>query len=217
MELTAKQEKALIFIRDVAEDVGTPPTLRELCEFMGYSSIGSAQDVVAALRKKGYLQNHATQRARALLVTDKGLQHGRQDDGYHFDDDNTFAIPCLGQIPAGNPVEAIAERVGVLRLSKSLLPKVKPDGLYALQASGLSMINAGICDGDWLVVESTEEAKKGQIVVAELEGEATVKRLEQDPRGWFLKPENPDFSPIYACDVLFKVVGRVVALQRAMI
>ncbi len=215
-QLTAKQEKVLTFIRDSAERQGAAPTLRELCLYMGYKSIGSAQDVVAALRKKGFLKPQDSQRARALLVTDLGRDYGRADwdDG----DENTLVVPCLGQVPAGNPLEAIGERIGVLRLSRSMIPRKQPKNLYALQAKGLSMVDAGILDGDWLVVESVDEADPGDIVVASLDGESTVKRLVKDRhKGWGLMPENSAFAPIYARDVMFKVIGRVIALQRSLI
>lgn len=216
-DLTAKQEKVLIYIRDHAEETGAPPTLRELCSFMGYRAIGSAQDVVAALRKKGYLQASDRQRARSLLVTEAGRLFGRAGEDLDGDP-NTYAVPCLGTIPAGNPLEAVEERVGTLRLSSSILgpKKQKAPRLFALKATGESMVEAGILDGDWLVVQSMKEARKGEIVVARVNGDATVKRLERDQVGWFLKPENTNFNPIYAKDSPFEVIGRVVALQRAI-
>jgi repressor LexA len=98
-----------------------------------------------------------------------------------------------------------------------MLPKPKPsrDSLFALKAKGESMVGAGILDGDWLVVASQQTAPANSIVVARLEGEATVKRLMKDrSRGWYLKPENPAFKPVYAEDRQFEIIGRVVALQR---
>ena len=216
--LTSKQEKVLVYIRDAAEKRGVSPTLREICEFMGYSSIGSAQDVVAALRKKGFLQNHGAQKARNLLVTAEGAAYGRPDEDLRSDD-HSLAIPCLGKVPAGHPMEAIEERVGVLRVGYSFVGgdrRLKGRKLYALQAEGESMIDAGILDGDWLVVRSQKEAERGDIVVARVDGDATVKRLDRDSDGWFLKPENPEFSPIYAKDLEFEIMGKVIALQRTL-
>ena len=217
-KLTETQGKALVFIRGVSESKGTTPTLRELCDYMGYKSIGSAQDVVAALRRKGYLKATDTRKARSLMVTREGKSYGRpEEDLMH--DTNTLAVPCLGKVPAGHPLEAIEERVGVLRVSYDLLGtdrRAKGKTLYALQADGESMVGAGILDGDWLVVRAQLEAEKDDVVVAMIGEEATVKRLKKDRKGWYLKPENPLFENTYAKDRPFKILGKVVALQRSM-
>lgn len=218
--LTQIQEKALNYILDHSQRKGAAPTLRELCDFMGYRAIGSAQDLVRALRKKGYLVKPDRQKARALGLTEKASSLFNSTfnsaTSMFSPDPNSFEIYCLGSVPAGNPVEAVEERVGTLRMSMAMFSKpIKDQGkLFAVQASGLSMVNAGICDGDWLVVESVEEASVGDIVIARLSDDATVKRLLKDQRGWFLQPENDDFSPIYADVDPFSVVGKVVALQR---
>lgn len=216
--LTKIQERVLLYIRDTAENTGTTPTLRELCKYMDYKSIGSAQDVVAALRRKGYLKSPNGQRARSLMVTHNGKFYGRPDEDL-MHDSNTLAIPCLGKVPAGHPIEAIEERIGVLRVAHSMVGtdrRSKGKRFYALQAEGESMIGAGILDGDWLIIHSQKGADKGDIVVAMIDQEATVKTLERDRKGWYLKPENPKFKPIYAKDSPFEVLGKVVALQRSL-
>ena len=217
-KLTPIQLKALTFIRASISSTGTTPTLRELCEHMSYSAIGSAQDVIAALRRKGYLEEPTKQSARSLKPTfaAKDLLESADVDE---DDPFTFALPCLGAVPAGNPLEAVEERVGTLRISKSMIPRPTPprDSLFALRAKGESMIGAGILDGDWLVVASQKSVAPQSIVVARVDGDATVKRLMKDKtRGWFLKPENPTFRPIYADERPFDIIGRVVALQRSL-
>jgi repressor LexA len=218
-KLTPVQLKALTFIRLAISKSGTTPTLRELCEHMGYSAIGSAQDLIAALRKKGFLEEPSRQSARSLVPTlaAKDISHSFEDEET---DPFTFVLPCLGSVPAGNPIEAIEERIGTLRMSTSMLPKPHPprSALFALKAKGESMINAGILDGDWLVVASQNTAPVSSIVVARLEGDATVKRLMKDKqRGWYLKPENPNFNPTYAEDRPFEIIGKVVALQRSIL
>ena len=96
-------------------------------------------------------------------------------------------------------------------------PLPKPDELFAVRTFGNSMIEAGILDGDWLVVKVQKEAEPGSVVVARVDGDVTCKRLMNDlKKGWFLKPENPEFSPIYAKDESFEIVGRVIALQRTI-
>lgn len=225
-KLTIRQQKALHFIQSHTQNHGCAPTLRELCQHMGYKAVGSAQDVIASLRKKGYLIQPDKQVARSLILTDfaKALVRKRttssslQRHPVEINHD-TIRIPILGSVPAGNPVEAIEDIIGSLSISPSLLPRPLPasDSLFALRASGLSMIEAGILDGDWLVIRSQNEAPVGSIVVARVGEEATVKRLMNDPqRGWYLKPENRDFRPLYADEEAFEIVGKMLALQRTV-
>ncbi len=216
--LTPRQLKAFDFIKSHSERMGYAPTLRELCDFMGYKAVGSAQDVIASLRKKGFITTPLKQAARSLILSDKGKAFygvkllGRQDLT------DSFLVPCLGAVPAGVPLEAIEDHSGYLRVSTSLLPRsVSHDNLFALQAKGLSMVHAGILDGDWLVIQQQPDAPSGTIVVAQVGDSATVKRLcFEKRRGWYLKPENPDFHEIFADVEPFNVLGRVVALQRTM-
>lgn len=213
--LTKVQGKALNFIFEHSKRNGAAPTLRELCDYMGYKAVGSAQDLVKALRRKDFLVQPEKQQARSLSLTKKALAI-LEPLTAESSDPNTFSINCLGSVPAGDPIEAVEERVGVLRMSMAMFskPVKNSDRLYAVRAKGLSMINAGICDGDWLVVESVQEADFGDIVIARLTNDATVKRLMKDARGWFLQPENDDFEPVYAQNEPFEVVGKVIALQR---
>ena len=215
-KLTATQARALDFIRDHIEREGAPPTLREICQHMGYRAVGSAQDLVHALRRKGFLEEGARQAARALRLTAEGQHHGGLVEKVGTD---VLTVPVLGSVPAGDPAQALEERVGFLPLSRSLLPRPLPRAseLFALTAKGDSMIGAGILDGDLLVVRRRSEASPGAIVVARLEGDATVKRLMQDRRGWFLKAENPRFPARYAADSAFEIIGQVIALQRAVV
>ena len=122
-------------------------------------------------------------------------------------------------MPAGNPLEAIENKVGTIRISISQFRKPRPraDELFALQAAGDSMVGAGILDGDWLVAKSQTQAKVGNIVVARVDGEATVKRLHKDKGQWFLMPENPDFKPIKSSEQPFEIVGKIMALQRVIL
>lgn len=218
--LTETQEKAFEYIRSAIEDFGRGPTLRELCDFMGYKAVGSAQDLVNALRKKGYLKTPDKQSARSLLLSEEARGHQNSESDFFDDLSNAFSVPCLGFVPAGNPVEAIEDHIGSLCLTESMLPKPTPkkNRLFALRATGLSMVDAGIVDGDWLIVHEQKDVEKGAIVVARVDGEATVKRLMKDKEGFYLKPENPDFSNIYAKNAQeFELIGKVVALHRNVI
>ena len=184
---------------------------------MGYRAIGSAQDIVAALRKKKYLVTPKNQSARSLSLTNAANKLFHKPTLTELA--NLYQVPCLGSVPAGNPVEAVEEHVGTLTISPEIMKKHhrKPRQLFALQASGWSMKNAAINDGDWLIVKQSKDAQNGQIVVARLEEEATVKRLaHHKTRGYYLKPENDDFDPIYGDKQPFEIIGTVVALQRTV-
>lgn len=216
-KLTDTQNKALEFIRASIDRSGVAPSLREICSHMGYSAVGSAQDVIGALRKKGFLLENDRQTARTFVLSKLARNQRIIPE---IGDFNTFVIPCLGSVPAGNPIEAVESHTGTLRISISLLAKPYPraDELFALQATGESMINAGILDGDWLVVKLEKDPPKESIVVARLDGDVTVKRLSRDKaKGLCLVPANPRFEPIYGEQEPFEIVGRVVALQRAIL
>ena len=218
-KLTRTQAKALEFIRSASETNGVSPTLRELCAFMGYKAVGSAQDIVTALRRKGFLIETDRQAARTLILTPQARLGAVDEDR---NQDTSLEIPLLGKVPAGNPALAVEERIGSLRVAFSLVGISNRNTayqrtLFGLQATGESMIGAGILDGDFLVVRITNELKKGSIVVARVDGDVTVKRLMYDDKtGWYLKPENPQFSNIYATSENYELIGEVIALQRAM-
>ena len=215
-ELTSNQKKALEYIHSCVKKEGFTPTLRELASYMGYSAIGSAQEVVRRLRLKGLLLScEGRQKARDLRLTPQAISLlGLTGDPTA---DGAVLVPCLGVVPAGNPLEAVEEKIGDIRVSLNNFsgPAPSSDRLFGVRATGYSMVDAGILDGDWLVVEWTEAASPKEIVVARFEDEVTVKRLMwDDDEGWYLKPENPDFSVIKASERPFRVIGRVVALQR---
>jgi repressor LexA len=220
IKLTEQQEKAFEFIRQYGLTSGNAPTLRELCDYMGYRAVGSAQDVVAALRRKGYICPVDRRFARNLLLTEKGKKYKAKSQAQTalVPEVTSYTIPCLGSVPAGNPLEVVEEKVGYITVAASLFqtPRPSPARLFALRAQGLSMVGAGIIDGDWLIVSPQQEGDDGNIIVARVEDEVTVKRLRRDGNGWLLQPENPDFTPIYAKDRPFQIVGKVVALQRVI-
>ncbi len=217
-KLTSRQTKAFDFIRSHSDEHGYAPTLRELCEYMGYKAVGSAQDVIASLRKKGYIITPNKQTARSLALTDRSKEYFNVQLEHQWD--NSLLVPRLGSVPAGTPIESVEDFSGAIRISSNMLPRWaanNPEKLFALQAKGASMIYAGILDGDWLIVSQQNDAPSGTIIVADSQGSSTVKRLMHDEEnGWYLKPENPAFQNLYAKDEAFTILGRVVALQRMM-
>ncbi len=228
-KLTPTQVKALKYIGRQTNKKLRSPTLRELCDYMGYSAVGSAQDIIRALRKKGYLKEPKEQKARDLVWTKKAsdqyakkiVTRPKKNIFTDFDSGEFFNVPCLGAVPAGDPLEAIEEQVDTIRVSSSLFkaPYPKPETLFALKTDGMSMVDAGILDGDWLIAASQSNAEIGSVVIARLgEEEVTCKRLMSDlKKGWYLKPENSSYSPIYAHEQPFEVIAKVVALQRYVV
>jgi repressor LexA len=192
--LSPKQSKILSFIETEISRLGRPPTYRDIASFCGYDAVGTVQDHIRALIKKGF------------LIREDGVARGLKPAHRA----ESFDIPILGTVPAGRPVEAIEESLGSL----SVPAKWRGD-LYALRVTGESMIGAGILDGDFVVVKKTTEVRDGDIVVAMIDGEATVKYLEKRPGQVRLLPANPKFSPIHLREESNNLIqGKVVSLQR---
>jgi repressor LexA len=173
-QLTSRQAQILQFIQDAIEGNGFPPTLVEIARAFRFRSPNAAADHLKALARKG-----------AVEVTE-GLSRGirlKTEPG----------LPLIGRVAAGSPILAEANVQARYRVDPALF---KPRADYLLKVRGLSMRDAGILDGDLLAVHSTHEARSGQIVVARLHDEVTVKRFKRQGSRVQLLPENPDFEPI---------------------
>ena len=198
--LTERQKEVLEFIARFSEENGYPPTVREIGENFGIS-LRAVQDHIAACQKKGYL-SHCQKRSRSFRVI----------KGDNFSESKTFVtkVPKLGTIAAGKPLLSEANLAGYVTIAE---PFVKPGKTYfALNVRGASMVNAGILEGDLAIIEQTEMAAEGQIVVAVVDNAITLKRFYKEQDRIRLQPENPDFQPIYASDV--KIAGIMVGLVR---
>jgi repressor LexA len=192
--LTPKQSDILQFIEEALARQGRSPSLREIARFFKYKAVGTVEDHVKALTRKGYLEK------------DKGAFHGLRPS--HFA--ASQSVPILGAIPAGRPIEAQEDRKGSLSVSS----KVRGE-LYALRVKGESMKDAGILDGDYVIVRQQVTAERGDIVVALIDGEATVKRFDKISGKLWLVAENPAFAPIELDPSRDnKIQGKVVAVQR---
>lgn len=219
-KLTKIQEKALNFIKASAAQTGTAPTLRELCSHMGYSAIGSAQDLVSALRKKGFLYTPDRQAARSLILTQKALALYEPE---LQSSDSTFIVNCIDQIPSGGESlhDTDVEKVCTMRMSIAMFQRPYPasESLFGLKVEGDRMIDAGIMDGDWIMVEATETADMGDIVLVSIENNEKhlLGRLMKDRNGWYLRAENVLFPVIRLVDEGYKVLGKIVALQRVIV
>lgn len=185
--LTEKQAKVYkLIVQSLAE--GIPPTVRELCSEANIKSTSTVHKILAALEDGGYItRNAGNSRGIRLMGSAPSAQ-----------------VPVLGKITAGNPILAVEDIEDYIPY-----PTRNAEGLFALRVSGLSMRDAGILDGDLIIADKNLSSRSGDIVVAMIEDEATVKRLGFDGGIPVLYPENPDFEPIHAekIDILGRVVG----------
>lgn len=212
--LTQRQQLILDFIQNSIQDRGYPPTLREIGNHMGIRSTNGVNDHLKALMKKGVLVKDEL-KSRAIkpttLFTNTSAPIG--------DDKNTVEIPILGKCQAGAPHLAFESKDGSIKIDKMLVGTQRD--LYALRVRGDSMINAGILDGDFLFVKKQPTANPGEIVVAMINDEATVKYFYPDPEKEqiILKPANDSMKPIVVHKNHFKSVhllGTVVGVYRKL-
>lgn len=198
--LTKRQEEILKFIVGSIRDRGFPPTIAEIGEEFGITSTNGVNDHLVALEKKGFIDR--TSKARGIHVTEQAAAGLYQSD--------VATLPLVGRVAAGYPIfaeENIEDRVPVR-------PDVARPGAYCLTVQGDSMIDDGIFDGDIVIVSQHREPRKGDIVVALVEDEATVKRFYPAGSTIELRPANASMEPfrIPAQDV--QIQGIVVGLQR---
>ncbi len=201
--LTRRQEEILDFVVSRVRDEGFPPTLKEIAERFGLASANAARDHVLALERKGFLKRTG-EKSRALSL-DPSLRAA------------PAAIPrgwpLVGVVPAGSPVLAEENFEGYVDLNELF---GRGDGTFLLKVRGESMIGAGINDGDLVVVRTQDRVASGEIGVALVGGEATVKRLFHEEGTWRLQPENPAMDPIrvWDGDPEFRVAGKVIGVVR---
>lgn len=201
-ELTKRQEEILNFIKSYIVSYGYPPTVREIGKAIGVSSPATIQSHLNNLKMKGFIKKEDTKnRAIELLV----------DNEYEAKDSNVVEVPLLGKITAGNPIEAIEKPDEYFSLPAYLIPNDKE--VFTLLVSGTSMINAGILDGDIVIVERQNTAHNGEIVVAmNDDNEVTLKRFYKEKDHFRLQPENDTMEPIILDNVT--ILGKAIGLYR---
>jgi repressor LexA len=213
--LTHRQRRVLEVIRDSVERRGYPPSMREIGEAVGLTSPSSVAHQLATLERKGFLRRDPN-RPRAIEVILPGEARREAADAGGVDETDSGAarptpsfVPVVGRIAAGGPI--LAEQVveDVFPLPRQLVGEGQ---LFLLKVSGDSMIEAAICDGDWVVVRQQPVADNGDIVAAMIEGEATVKTFKRRDGHVWLLPHNPAYAPIDGGQAT--VLGRVVAVLR---
>lgn len=197
IKLTARQEQILNLIREAIENTGFPPTRAEIAAELGFRSANAAEEHLQALARKGAVEiSPGTSRGIRLreMGTDGGLARtGARQMALPHPALMQLSLPLIGRVAAGSPILAQEHVETTYNVDPSLF-SAKPD--YLLKVRGLSMRDAGILDGDLLAVKKADSAKNGQIVVARLGDDVTVKRYRKSGSVIELLPENPDFEPI---------------------
>ncbi|MBQ3537934.1 MAG: transcriptional repressor LexA [Clostridia bacterium] len=192
-ELSNTQKRIYEFLAERSQN-GVPPTVREICAAVGLRSTASVQSNLDALEKAGYIERDPMLK-RSIRV--KGQ------------DNSVTQVPLLGTVTAGMPILAVEAIEGYIPFSGDMVTD-KP--LFALRVKGDSMIKCGILSGDIIIAEKTPVADNGDIVVALLEDEATVKRFYKENGHFRLQPENDDYAPIISDEII--VLGKVISLIR---
>ncbi|PCI46142.1 MAG: LexA repressor [Moraxellaceae bacterium] len=190
--LTERQRDVLDFIKDFCSENGIPPTRQEIAEAQGFRSKTAAADHLKALQKKGYIH--------LFSDTSRGIQVLDSDE-----------IPIIGSVAAGCPIEAVENVEQLIPIPPGLF-QARPT--YLLRVKGESMIDAGILDGDLIAVQKRSTAQSGQIVIARINDEVTVKTLKLNKKGPALMPANPAFEPIYLAPEELIIEGVFVGLIR---
>ncbi len=202
-DLTDRQRQILDFIKAEVRRVGFPPTVRDIGAAVGLSSSSTVHSHLAALEAKGLIRRDPS-KPRALEVI------GHEDEAREVDY-NVRRLPLVGQVAAGAPILAAENIEQTMSLPVEL---VHDDSTFILKVKGGSMIEAGILDGDFVVVRQQATANNGEIVVAMIEDEATVKTFYRETGRIRLQPENASMDPIYATDL--SILGKVVAVFRRL-
>ena len=203
--LTPRQTKILLAIKEAMETNGYPPSMREIGEAAGLSSPSSVKYQLEALEAKGWIRRDPS-RGRALEVLTPGDER--------FEDikpERTHNVPLVGRIAAGGPILAEQNVEEVFPLPASL---VGEGDLFMLKVVGDSMIDAAICDGDFVVIRSQKDANKGEIVAAMIDGEATVKTFSKKSGQIWLLPANDSYQPIDGNHA--EILGVVTAVLRSL-
>lgn len=205
--LTDRQKEILNFILEYIEFNGYPPTLREIGKKFDISSTFGVKRHLEALVKKGCLEIESNS-SRAITITDIGFNSSDIKTSTR-----TIEIPIVGRVAAGQPILAMENIEGGVSIDSSFIKN--PSNCFALRVKGDSMINAGIFENDLIIVSPNKEFHNGDIVVALIDGEATVKRFLREKDAIILKPENENYSPIILKNSSnFSIIGKILSVIR---
>jgi len=224
-KLTARQQQILDLIKSAIERTGAPPTRAEIAGELGFKSANAAEEHLQALARKGVIElvGGTSRGIRLKSDTLRAMHEARMSNaGRQFalpiPGLSQLSLPLIGRVAAGHPILAEEHIDQTYTVEASLFSR-RPD--FLLKVKGMSMRDIGIIDGDLLAVQKTSDAKNGQIVVARLGDEVTVKRFRRTKHAIELLPENPDFQPIVvpfdqsgSGDMAFAIEGLAVGLVR---
>ncbi len=216
-KLTERQQQIYELVRSTIERTGAPPTRAEIATALGFKSANAAEEHLQALARKGVIElvGGTSRGIRLQSDTLRAVHQRRQAQQFSLPMAGLaqLVLPLVGRVAAGSPILAQEHIDRQYQVEASLFSR-RPD--YLLKVRGMSMRDAGILDGDLLAVQSAREARNGQIVVARLGDEVTVKRFQRGRQGIELLPENPDFEVIRVAegDAEFSIEGLAVGLIR---
>ncbi len=195
-KLSEKQREILEYIKKEILNKGYPPAVREICEAVGLKSTSSVHAHLETLEKNGYIRKDPT-KPRAIEVI---------DDTFNLTRREMVNVPVIGRVAAGEPLLAVENVENYFPIPVEMMPNAEA---FMLNVKGESMINAGILDGDQILVQKQSDAQNGDIVVALVEDSATVKTFYKEDGYYRLQPENDTMDPIIVenCEILGKVFG----------
>lgn len=198
IDLNSNEQKVLDYIMSEVKNTGYPPSVREICKAVGFKSTCSAHQYIQRLTEKGYLEK-SNLKMRALKVVDEK--------------EDTISLPIVGKVAAGEPILATENIDDYFSIGESFFSSdsLKNDN-FVLRVQGNSMINVGINSGDFIVVSKQSTARNGEIIVAMIDGDATVKTYYKEKNYIRLQPENDEMDPIISDKV--EIVGKVIGLFR---
>lgn len=208
-KLTVRQALVMEMIRSALAERGFPPTMREIGEAVGLQSPSSVKHQLDALERKGYIRRDPHLPRALEIVDDDATPTPISFLGHEIPEG--AVVPLVGRIAAGGPILAEQDVEDVFTLPRQLVGEGE---LFMLRVVGESMIDAAICDGDWVVVRRQATAENGEIVAALLDDEATVKTLQRRDGHVWLMPANPAYSPILGDQA--SVLGKVVSVLRSL-
>jgi repressor LexA len=216
-KLTARQQQIFDLVKDAIEQTGAPPTRAEIAAELGFKSANAAEEHLQALARKGVIELLGGTSRGIRLKSDalRAVNRARRQEqpSLPIPGITQLLLPLVGRVAAGSPILAQEHVEQTYAVEPSMFAR-RPD--YLLRIKGMSMRDVGMLDGDLLAVQSTREARNGQIVVARLGDEVTVKRFKRSGAVIELLPENPDFKPIRVTEGAepFAIEGLAVGLIR---
>ncbi len=183
--LTARQQEVFDFVKQHLEQTGMPPTRAEIARELGFRSANAAEEHLKALAKKGVIE--------IVSGTSRGIRLINDNENEDATNDEEVGLPLIGKVAAGEPILAAAHIEATYQVDVNMF---KPKADFLLKVQGMSMKDIGILDGDLLAVHSTKDVRNGQVVVARINDNVTVKRFERKGDMLYLHPENSELSPI---------------------